>query len=244
MAAGVSQVRLFPTCLGEEFFPETEAATRAVLRKLGIEVVRPRGVLCCGQVAFNEGMRDRARDLARRFLASYKPGLPIVVPSGSCVSMLRVFYPDLLAEDRKLLDMARVLRPWIWEFSEFLVNSLKVTDVGARYPRAVTYHPSCHLMRELNIRNEPLTLLRQVRDIRLCDLKDGSECCGFGGLFSVKFPDISGAMLADKIGCIAESGAEVVVANDAGCLMQIGGGLHRRKSPIETRHLAQVLASE
>src|SRR5260370_8273414 len=158
--------------------------------------------------------------------------------------MLKIFYADLLAAEPRLAAKARALRPWIWEFSEFLVNGLKVTDVGARYPRPVVYHPSCHLMRELNIRNEPLQLLRSVRDVKICELKNSTECCGFGGLFSVKFPHISAAMMEDKLNCIEASGAEVVVANDSGCLMQIGGRPHRPNTPIETRHLAEIPAHQ
>lgn len=238
----MTTVTLFPTCLGEEFFPEAPAAVETVLGRLRLDVRRMRRSFCCGQVAFNEGLRDEALALARTFLNACEPGTPIVVPSGSCTSMLRVFYPDLLAREPRLLEKHAALRPWIFEFSEFLVNVLKVTDVGARFERSVVYHPSCHLMRELNLRREPELLLGAVRGIRLCELKNATECCGFGGLFSVKFPHISGAMLEDKLGCIKASGAEVVVSADSGCLMQIGGGLHRKQFGIETRHLAEVLA--
>ena len=239
----MAEVRLFSTCLSEELFPGVIAAAEMVLRRLGLTVTPIRSAFCCGQVAFNEGLRNDAKNLAVRFLDSAEPGVPIVVPSGSCASMLKVFYADLLAGDDRLSAKAAAIRPWIWEFSEFIVNKLGVTDLGARFPRRVTYHPSCHLMRELNLRDEPLRLLRSVQDITICELKDSTECCGFGGLFSVKFPHISSAMLDDKLECVAQSGAEVVVANDAGCLMQIGGGLHRRGLAIETRHLAEVLAS-
>src|SRR5216684_3593832 len=131
--------RLFTTCLGEQFFPEVARAVTEVLGRMGVEVTTPRSAFCCGQVAFNEGLRDEARDLARRVLRTYKPGVPVVVPSGSCASMLKIFYPDLLAAKPRLAAKAKALRPWIWEFSEFLVNGLKVTDVGARYPRPVVY---------------------------------------------------------------------------------------------------------
>ena len=150
---------------------------------------------------------------------------------------------DLLADDPALAARAAAIRPWVFELSQFIVNVLKVKYLGARYERPVAYHPSCHLMRELGVRAEPMTLLSAVAGIKLCAVRDREECCGFGGMFSVKFPDISASMLDDKIARINESGAEVVVANDCGCLMQIGGGLSRKGEKIEVRHLAQVLAA-
>jgi L-lactate dehydrogenase complex protein LldE len=239
----MNEVTLFSTCLGEEFFPGAVAAARTVLTRLGLEVTVRQEAFCCGQAAFNEGMRRGAAELAARFLNTHRPGTPLVVPSGSCASMLKVFYPDLLADEPELLEKARALIPWIHEFSEFLVNVLGVTDVGASFPHSVTYHPACHLMRELHVVDAPRKLLANVRGLKLCELPRSTECCGFGGLFSVKFPDISAAMLADKCKCIEQSGAEFVVANDGGCLMQMGGGLHRAGSRIRTRHLAEILAS-
>jgi L-lactate dehydrogenase complex protein LldE len=239
----MNEVTLFATCLGEEFFPGVIGAAKSVLSGLGLEVTVRAEAFCCGQAAFNEGMRRDARELAARFLDTHKPGTPIVVPSGSCTSMLKVFYPDLLAGDPILLNKARELIPWVHEFSDFLVNVLEVTDVGASFPHRVAYHPSCHLLRELQVVEPPLKLLENVRGLQLCELPKATECCGFGGLFSVKFPDISAAMLADKCKCIESSGAEFVVANDGGCLMQIGGGLHRADSPVRTLHLAEILAS-
>jgi L-lactate dehydrogenase complex protein LldE len=201
------------------------------------------GAFCCGQAAFNEGFRAEAKKLARRFLEACEPGTPIVIPSGSCTSMVKIFCRDLLADDPELLAKADAIRPWVFEFSQFLVDVLKVKYVGARFERAVTYHPSCHLMRELGVREQPRALLSAVNGIRVVELRDREECCGFGGLFSVKFPHISGAMMEDKLARIRESGAEVIVSNDCGCLMQIGGGLHRAGDKVETRHLAQVLAA-
>ncbi|HZC45676.1 MAG TPA: (Fe-S)-binding protein [Candidatus Acidoferrum sp.] len=239
----MTEVQLFSTCLAEEFFPEVNDAAAIVLERLRLKVTPIRGAFCCGQVTFNEGMRDEAVDLARRFLNSVQPGVPIVVPSGSCTSMLKIFYGDLLTGDPALAAKAAAIRPWVFELSQFIVNVLKVKYLGARYERAVAYHPSCHLMRELGVRAEPMTLLSAVAGIRICELRDREECCGFGGMFSVKFPDISASMLDDKIARIKESGAEVVVANDCGCLMQIGGGLSRKGEKIEVRHLAEVLAA-
>ena len=239
----MTEVQLFSTCLAEEFFPEVNDAAATVLERLRLKVTPIRGAFCCGQVAFNEGMREQAVALARRFLNSVQPGVPIVVPSGSCTSMLKIFYGDLLADDPALAARAAAIRPWVFELSQFIVNVLKVKYLGARFERAVAYHPSCHLMRELGVRAEPMTLLSAVAGIKICELRDREECCGFGGMFSVKFPDISASMLDDKIARINESGAEVVVANDCGCLMQIGGGLSRKGEKIEVRHLAEVLAA-
>jgi L-lactate dehydrogenase complex protein LldE len=239
----MTEVQLFSTCLAEEFFPEVNDAAATVLERLRLKVTPIRGAFCCGQVAFNEGMREQAVVLARRFLNSVQPGVPIVVPSGSCTSMLKIFYGDLLADDLALAARAMAIRPWVFELSQFIVNVLKVKYLGARFERAVAYHPSCHLMRELGVRAEPMTLLSAVAGIKLCEVRDREECCGFGGMFSVKFPDISASMLDDKIARINESGAEVVVANDCGCLMQIGGGLSRKGEKIEVRHLAEVLAA-
>jgi L-lactate dehydrogenase complex protein LldE len=239
----MTEVQLFSTCLAEEFFPEVNDAAATVLERLRLKVKPVRRAFCCGQVAFNEGMHDEARDLARRFLNSVEPGVPIVVPSGSCTSMLKIFYGDLLARDATLAAKATAIRPWIFEFSQFIVNVLKVKYLGAKYERAVAYHPSCHLMRELGVRSEPMTLLSAVSGVKICEVRDREECCGFGGMFSVKFPHISASMLDDKLARIRESGAEVVVANDCGCLMQIGGGLSRAGDKIEVRHLAEVLAS-
>lgn len=239
----MNEVELFPTCLVEEFFPEVRDSAVAVLERMRLRVRPIRRAFCCGQAPFNEGFRDEAKDLARRFLESVEPGIPIVLPSGSCTSMVRIFYGDLLAEDPALLRKAEAIRPWVFELSQFLVDVLKVKHLGARFERTVTYHPSCHLLRELKLREQPMALLSAVNGIRIVELRRREECCGFGGLFSVKFPHISGAMLEDKLATIRESGAEVVVSNDCGCLMQIGGGLHRAGDRIEARHLAQILAS-
>src|SRR5271157_5545950 len=236
-------VQLFATCLAEEFFPQVPEAAASVLEHLGVRVLQARRSFCCGQVAFNEGLRDEAFELARRFLDAFDPETPIIVPSGSCTAMVKIFYTDLLAAAPSLKERAKAIGPRVFEFSQFLVNKLRVKDVGARFERAVAYHPSCHLSRELGAKDEPLRLLSAVRGIKIRELRDREECCGFGGLFSVKFPHISASMLDDKLARIKESGAEVVVANDCGCLMQIGGGLSRAGEKIEVRHLAEVLAA-
>jgi L-lactate dehydrogenase complex protein LldE len=239
----MAEVELFATCLAEEFFPDVPTAAASVLERLGTTVRPITRAFCCGQVAFNEGLRSEASELARRFISGLESDLPIVVPSGSCAAMVKIFYKDLFAGEPAILEKARAISSRVFEFSQFIVNAMKIVDVGARFERAVAYHPSCHLLRELRAGDESIRLLRTVRGIRLCELRDRDECCGFGGLFSVKFPHISAAMLDDKLNRIAESGADVIVANDCGCLMQIGGGAHRRGMALETRHLAEILAA-
>ncbi|HLK87822.1 MAG TPA: (Fe-S)-binding protein [Candidatus Binataceae bacterium] len=239
----MTEVRLFGTCLAEEFYPSAVDAAARVLGGLKLKVRRVRRAFCCGQAAFNDGMREEAGELARRFLNACEPGVPVVVPSGSCAAMIKIFYADLLAGDAKLAARAAALRPWVYEFSQFLVGVMKVRYLGARFEHAVAYHPGCHLVREMGVRDEPRLLLSAVSGIRLCELRNSHECCGFGGMFSVKFPEISGAMLADKIAGVRQSGADTLVSADCGCLMQIGGGMNRAGMEVETRHLAEVLAS-
>ncbi|MBE3603685.1 (Fe-S)-binding protein [bacterium] len=239
----MTEVRLFATCLAEEFFPSVIEAAKTVLERLKLKVRPVRASFCCAQAPFNEGLREPALDLARKFLRACEPGAPIVIPSGSCTSMVRIFYSDLLANEPKLAERAAALRPWIYEFSQFLVDVMKVKYVGARFDRTVAYHPACHLTRELRVIDQPRALLAAVEGIRVVDFRNPEECCGFGGVFSVKLPHISAAMAEDKIQRIQESGASTIVANDCGCLMQLGGALHRRGIPIETWHLAEVLAA-
>jgi L-lactate dehydrogenase complex protein LldE len=239
----MTTVKLFATCLVEEFFPGVIEATRKILTDLNLQVTPLHTSFCCGQAPFNEGLREEAVGLARGFLRACEPGTPIVIPSGSCASMVKIFYPDLLAGRPGLLQKAIALRPWIFELSQFLVGVLKVKYVNARYPHTVAYHPACHLTRELKVTDEPRILLSAVRDIKLATFRNPEECCGFGGMFSVKFPHISVAMAQDKIKRLQESGADTVVANDCGCLMQLGGTMHRQGVAIQTRHIAEVLAS-
>jgi L-lactate dehydrogenase complex protein LldE len=239
----MTEVKLFATCLAEEFFPAAIEATKKILVDLKLKVTPLRATFCCGQAPFNEGLRKEAAELGRRFLKDCAPGAPIIIPSGSCTSMIRIFYTDLFAEEPAMLEKAAAVRPWIFELSQFLVNVLKVKYVGARYPHKVAYHPACHLARELRVGDEPRILLSAVREIKLVEFRNPEECCGFGGMFSVKFPHISLAMAQDKIERLKESGAETLVANDCGCLMQLGGTIHRQGLAIQTRHIAEVLAA-
>jgi L-lactate dehydrogenase complex protein LldE len=230
------RIALFVTCLGDTMFPEVGRATVEVLERLGHEVVFPADQTCCGQMHVNSGYRDEAARLARRFVDVFDEEEVVVSPSSSCVGCVRDLYPDLLGERPALL--ARV-----YELSELLVNRLGVEDVGASFPRRVAYHPTCHSLRVTRVGDAPLRLLANVRGLELQELEDADECCGFGGTFAVKNADTSSAMLADKCARIEQSGAEVCTAVDGSCLLQIGGGLSRRRSGVRTSHLAEILAS-
>ena len=199
---------------------------------------------CCGQPLFNSGFSNAAQRLARRVLKSFKESQYIVVPSGSCASMIRVVYPQLFQDDHALAYEAAELSTKTYEFSQFLVNVLGVSNSGARFNGKVTYHPSCHLLRELGVSDEPKTLLQSVQGIEYVELPQAESCCGFGGTFSVKYPHISEAMLEDKLNNIADTEAQAVVACDMSCLMHIGGGLSRRDLNIRPMHLAQLLEGE
>ncbi|MFB3921069.1 MAG: (Fe-S)-binding protein [Terriglobia bacterium] len=238
------RVALFITCLGDQFFPHVGEAAVRVLRRLGVEVAFNPAQTCCGQPAFNTGYRDEARAVAARVLDLFDGSDYVVAPSGSCTSMVRVFYPELFAEDPERRKKVESLRTRFFEFSEFLVKVLKVEDVGARFPHRVAYHDSCHLLRELGIEKEPRRLLRAVRDVELVELQDNQVCCGFGGTFSVKFPGVSVAMGEDKARAAAATGAEYLVANDSGCLMHLAGLIHRQGLPLKTLHLAELLAMQ
>lgn len=239
----MTEVQFFATCLAEQFFPAAVTSSVRLLEGLKLKVRPLRKAICCGQAPFNEGMREDAVGLARRFFKACEPGVPVVVPSGSCASMLKIFYADLLADEPTLRDKAVAMSPWIFELSQFLVNVLRVKYVGARYEHAVAYHPSCHLTRELRVGDEPRLLLSHVNGLKLVNFRNPEECCGFGGMFSVKFPQISIAMAEDKIARLKECGADTLVGNDCGCLMQLGGAMHRQGVPIAVRHLAEVLTA-
>lgn len=238
------KVQLFITCLAEQFFPGVLEKMVGLLEKLGVEPVFPAEQTCCGQPLYNSGFQDQARQLAVKWLQTFgQSDLPVVSPSGSCVDMVRHHYPALFLAGTPEHTQAVDLAGRTYEFSEFLVNQLGVIDVGAAYPHRVTYHASCHLLRGLGVRQEPLQLLQAVRGLELVPLEDAETCCGFGGVFSVVYPEVSRVMLQDKVNHIQASGAEAVVACDAGCLMNIGGGLQRVGSPIRAMHLIEVLAA-
>src|SRR5437763_6406575 len=227
------RVSLFVTCLGDQFFPEVGECAVRVLRHAGCEVAFAPAQTCCGQPAFDTGFRQEAREVATRVLDIFRDAQYVVAPSGSCTTMVRVFYRELFADDPERLQQAESLGRRIFEFSEFLVRVLKVEDVGASFRARVAYHDSCHLLRELGIEGEPRKLIRAVRGVELVKLEDYQLCCGFGGTFSVKFPEVSVAMGEDKIRAAREAGAEVLVANDSGCLMHLAGVIHRQGLPLK-----------
>ncbi|MEE9325467.1 MAG: (Fe-S)-binding protein [Dehalococcoidia bacterium] len=233
---------LFITCLVDQLTPQVGESMVKVLRRLGVEVDFPRDQTCCGQPAFNSGFRREASTLAKRFISIFQNSDYIVAPSGSCTSMVKVFYPELFKKEPRLREEAEALSSRVYEFSEFLVKVLGVEDVGAEYRGRVTYHDSCHLLRELGVESEPRRLIKAVKGVEFVELERSDQCCGFGGTFSVKYSDISGAILQDKIDNIRSSSAEVMIANDTGCLMHIAGGLSRQGIPMKTMHLAELLA--
>ena len=235
---------LFVTCLVDQFFPNVGESTVRVLRRFGVDVDCPSGQTCCGQPLFNTGYRKEARDLAERFINKFQDSEYVVAPSGSCVAMVRHHYPELFTDDPALTRESEALAARTYEFSEFVVKVLGCDDAGGRYQGRVTYHEACHLLRELEISEEPRRLLANVRDLELIELPTSQVCCGFGGTFSVKFPEISSAMLEDKIKDISGSQVDAVVANDVSCLMQLRGALKRQALPIQTMHLAELLAQE
>jgi L-lactate dehydrogenase complex protein LldE len=227
------RIALFVTCLGDTLFPEAAQATVRVLERLGHEVVFPEEQTCCGQMHLNSGYRDEARALAKRFLEVFAGYDVVVSPSSSCVGTVRELYPELVGSTH----------PEVYELSELLVRKLGVTDVGATFPHRVAYHPTCHSLRVTRVGDAPLELLRNVRGLELVGLSRADECCGFGGTFSVKNPETSTAMLADKCAAVVASGAEFCTAVDGSCLMQIGGGLSRGDTGARTLHLAEILAA-
>ena len=236
---------LFITCFNDTLFPETGRATIEVLERLGIEADFPLEQTCCGQMHFNTGYQREAIPLVRRFVEVFKAYEAVVSPSGSCAGMVRELYPMAaeLANDKRLSAEVEELAPKVFELSEFLVKKLGVTDVGAYYPHRVTYHPTCHSLRMLEVGDAPLKLLRAVRGIDFVELQEAEQCCGFGGTFAVKNADTSIAMLSDKLRHVLETEAEICTAGDNSCLMHIGGGLKRQRAGVRTVHLAQILAS-
>ena len=239
---------MFVTCLVDQLFPEVGVSSVHLLRRLGVKVDYPRDQTCCGQAVFNSGFSKEAKLLGRRVLKTFLPEDSeadqhyVVVPSGSCASMIRVFYPQLFKNDPELHRQAQQLGTRVYELSEFLVKVLGMTDVGAEFQGKVTYHPSCHLLRELEVSREPKQLLGGVKGLDLVAMDEEETCCGFGGTFSVKYPHISEGMLDDKVKNVTETGAGTLVSCDMSCLMQIGGALSRRQAGVKTMHLAELLA--
>jgi L-lactate dehydrogenase complex protein LldE len=237
------RVSLFVTCIVDHLFPEVGLTTAEVLERLGYTVDFPDGQTCCGQPAFNTGYRQEAREVACRCLEVLRDAEYVVVPSGSCASMITHHYAELFGKDPRWLEETRRLAPRVWEFSKFLLEVAGVEDLGARFDGVVTFHDSCHGLRELNIKEGPRRLLSHVQGLTLREMDIPEECCGFGGTFSVKFAAISGAMSRTKIESIVKTGASAVVGVDASCLLQLRGALSRAGLPVRTMHLAEVLAA-
>ncbi|GII79033.1 Fe-S oxidoreductase [Sphaerisporangium rufum] len=251
------RVGLFVTCVNDTLFPETGKAVVTLLRRLGCEVDFPMAQTCCGQMHVNTGYRDEGVRLARGFLDVFAGYQAVVVPSGSCASMIREQYPKLAAgmgasrpgafasAHGGRSPFARAVAevtPRVYDLAEFLVDVLDRTDVGAYFPHRVTYHPTCHSLRGLRAGDRPLRLLRAVRGLELVPLAAADECCGFGGTFAVKNAAVSAAMCADKVANVLNTGAEVLCAADNSCLMHIGGTLARQRAGVRVMHLAEILA--
>jgi len=238
-----NRVSLFVTCMVDQLFPKVGMAMAGVLERLGYQVDFPESQTCCGQPAFNSGYRQEARTVARHFLNTFEACETIVAPSGSCTAMVTHHFAELFHKEPDTLARVHNLEKRVYEFSTFLTEVAGVEDVGARMDGIVTFHDGCHALRELGIKSAPRRLLAHVRGLELREMTPAEECCGFGGTFSVKFAELSGAMARTKIEAIERTGAGTVVSLDPSCLMQIQGALSRAGSPIRTMHLAEVLAS-
>jgi len=242
------RVALFVTCVVDQMWPAVGTSTVEVLRRVGCTVSFDERQTCCGQPAFNTGYRTEARRLAERFIRMCEESETdaIVSPSGSCTAMVH-HYPALFANDdsgdEEWRARARAVAARTFELSSFLVRVLKIEDVGARWPGRVTWHDACHALRDLKVQSEPRRLISRVREAELVELENADACCGFGGTFSVKYPEISVAILDQKIEAIERAGVQAVVSGDASCLMQIGGRLSRNGSGVRVMHLAELLAS-
>lgn len=235
-------VSLFIQCLVDTMFPQVGEAMVTVFDRLAVPLAFPEGQTCCGQPAWNSGYRREAAAAARHFLKTFEGAEAIVCPSGSCVHMVRHHYPELFEDDPAMAAKARAVAARTFEFTQYLVDVLGVTDPNASFSGTVTYHDSCHLSRGLGIAAQPRTLLGNVRGLQLIEMRDSDACCGFGGTFSVNYPEISTAMVDEKIENILATGADAVVGCDISCLMNIAGRLSRRGETTKVLHIAEVLA--
>lgn len=236
------KVSLFVTCLGEIFYQDVAKDVVEVLERLGCEIDLPMGQICCGQPAYNSGYRKDAQKAAKQMIASFEDSPYIVTPSGSCAAMFKE-YPGLFKADQEWQGRAQAVADKTYEFTQFIVDVLDVEDVGAVYPARATYHTSCHMMRLLQEEEAPFKLLKNVQGLELLPLENSYDCCGFGGTFAVKMVSISEQMVDEKIRRVEESTADVLIAVDGGCLMNIKGRIDRKEKPIEVKHIAQILNS-
>lgn len=237
------RVQLFATCLVDTFFPETGEAVLKILDHYGVNIVYPREQTCCGKPPNSAGYRKEARQAAKHFISVFDGTDPIVIPSGSCASMVKNHYPDLFKDDPKMFRKAEALARRTFELSQFLVNVLKVHETG--FPNGhgkITYHASCQLTRELGARTEPLELLKSIGGAEFVPMNNADRCCGFGGVFMGKMPEISMALADDKVDSIIETNADIVTGCDHGCLMNITDAAKRRNVDFQIKHIATVLA--
>ncbi|MFT4113884.1 (Fe-S)-binding protein [Silvibacterium sp.] len=239
------RLSLFITCYNDTLFPETGKAVVRVLERLGHEISFPYEQTCCGQMHWNTGYLKEAVPIIRHFVDVFRGAEAVVIPSSSCVAMIRDHYPKAAeaSGDPSFIADVNALLPRVWEFSEFLVKKLGIEDVGAEFPHRVTYHASCHSLRGLELGDTPLRLLRNVKGLDLVELKNVDRCCGFGGTFAIKNADVSTEMLGEKLVSIQETQAEICTAVDNSCLMHIYGGLHRQGAGVKAMHIAEILAS-
>ncbi|MFC5530180.1 (Fe-S)-binding protein [Cohnella yongneupensis] len=234
------KVSLFITCLSDALYPRVGEAIVRLLAKHGVKVEFPPVQTCCGQPAFNSGYWNEARATAKTIVEAFEDSDFVISPSGSCTGMIH-HYPKLFENDPVMHAKAIGLQRKSYEFTQFLVNVLGVTDVGAHFPYKVTYHPSCHGSRLLGVKNEPLALMENVQGLEFVPLPFAEDCCGFGGTFAVKMADISGAMVSEKADHVKETEAQVLVGLDLACLMNIAGNLRYRGEPVRVMHLAELL---
>jgi L-lactate dehydrogenase complex protein LldE len=240
-----TKVQLFITCLGENFFSHVLKDMVTVLERLGLQVEMPEGQACCGQPLYNSGFQSQTRAPAANWLKVFAPTSGyIVAPSGSCAEFARHRYPQLFEPGTWEHAAALETAARTFEFTEFLTRVLGVTDVGASFPHRVTYHASCHILRGLGLREEPKQLLQAVRGLEFVPLNEEETCCGFGGIFSVVYPEVSRDMMRDKVRNVMASDAEAVVVSEPGCLMNVAGGLRKAGSSIRPMHIIEVLAAQ
>ena len=238
------KAQLFITCLGDQFYTSTLQNMSRLLERLGVELNFPPEQTCCGQPLFNNGFEDKTRAVAMNFMRAFsKNDAPIIGPSGSCVSMVKHHYPELFPEGSPEHALASDIAARTYEFTEYLVNVLKVADVGAVFPHKVTYHASCHYLREMGLKTEARTLLNAVQGLEFIQLDEEETCCGFGGAFTVTYPEVSRSMMENKVNDILACGADTVVMCEPGCLMNIAGGLHKTGSTVRAMHIIDLLAS-
>ena len=241
----MATIQLFITCLVDSFYPQTGEAIVDILRRLGVEVEFPRNQTCCGQPPFNAGLRAEARPIVEHTIRVFESTSgDIVVPSGSCAHMIKHGYPELFADDPIWLPRAKAVGNRVYEFTEYVVDKLGVTDLGATWNGTLTYHPSCHALRGMNINRQPRALLTNVKGATLVELPEAESCCGFGGIFSVEHPELSAEWLKRKIGNFETTESPTMVVTESGCLMHIAGGLHRQKKKQRIVHIAEVLNSK